>query len=85
MDKRKHLNEYTDAARQIELAQVCINVLEAMKGNAATQCIRTLKAAQQSALTEMDRAAELLGAPYPAPVRDFEPMGRTTSGAIGMP
>ena len=61
MSKRKHLNEYTDAARQIELAQVCINVLEAMRGNTATRCIRALKAEQQSALTKMDRAAELLG------------------------
>jgi hypothetical protein len=83
--QRKHLTEYNDAARQIELAQVCINVLEAMRGNAATRCIRTLKAEQQRALTKMDAAANRLGAPYPTPTRDFEPMGRTTSGSIGMP
>lgn len=69
--QRKHLEEYTDAARQIELAQVCINVLEAMRGDAATRCIRTLKREQDRALTKMDAAAERLGAPYPTPARAF--------------
>jgi hypothetical protein len=83
--QRKHLTEYTDAARQIELAGVCINVLEAMRGDIAVRCINALKAEQQRALKKLDKAAERLGAPYPTPARDFEPMGRTTSGAIGMP
>ena len=83
--QRKHLTEYTYAARQIELAGVCINVLEAMRGAAAIHCITSLKAEQQRALKKMDKAAEQLGAPYPTLACDFEPMGRTTSGAIGMP
>ena len=85
MNKRKILNEYTDHARTIELAQVCIRALEAMRGATAASCIRALQSEQKRALKKLDKAAELLGAPYQVIARELEPMGRTTSGAIGMP
>jgi hypothetical protein len=69
MDKktrRKHLNEYTEAARQIELAAVAICVLEGLDGAAAVRCIAALQKEQQRALKRMDRCAEMLGAPYGA-------------------
>jgi len=65
--QRKHLNDYTDAARQIELAGACINVLEMMRGTTAERCIKALRAEQHRSLTRLDKAAERLGAPYPSP------------------
>ena len=62
--RRKLLNAYTDACRQIELAQVCIDVLERMRGAVATHCIHRLKAEQQRALKLLDANAAKLGAPY---------------------
>jgi len=62
---RKHLEDYTDAARDIELAEVAIDVLEKMSGATAQRLIKTLKYLQQRALTRLDAAAAKLGAPYP--------------------
>ena len=64
-DRHKALNAYTDACRQIELAQVCIDVLERMRGAIATHCIHRLQAEQQRALKLLDANAAKLGAPYP--------------------
>ncbi len=61
---RKHLNDFADANRQIELAEACIRTLEAMRGTTAQHCIAKLKREQQAALKRLDRAAEKLGAPY---------------------
>lgn len=63
--KRDDLNDYTAAAKQIELAEVCINVLEAMYGALPLACIKAMKAEQQKALKRLDAYAEKLGAPYP--------------------
>ncbi len=66
MDKlRRHLNDFQDAARQIELAQVAIDVMEKMNTRAATAAIRILKRGQQPLLKRLDAAAAKLGAPYP--------------------
>lgn len=64
-EKRRHLDDYHRASRDMELAQVCIDILEQMQDKARTKCIKELKAAQQRQLRELDAAAERLGAPYP--------------------
>lgn len=64
--KRKHLNEFTEAHTQIELAEQAINTLERMSGNQPIRMIASLKYLQQRALKRMDAAAEKLGAPYGA-------------------
>ena len=63
---RKALNDYTDAAREIELAGVAIGILETMRSKAAARCIKVLLKNQHSMLTKLDRAAAKLGAPYPS-------------------
>ena len=64
--QREHLNDYTNAARQIELAGVAIRVLEGMNVPEALRAIKTLERSQQKQLALMDAAAEKLGAPYGA-------------------
>ena len=65
--RRKWLNETLDEARQIELAEICIKTLEAMRfGTFRNAAIDRLKKEQQRALKAMDKAAEKLGAPYGA-------------------
>lgn len=64
--KRKHLDEYTDAAREIELAGICINVLETLRDPVGQRCVKALKASQQRQIKRLDKAAEKLGAPYGA-------------------
>lgn len=64
--KRRHLKDFEEAARQIELAGVCIDVLETMHGVAPQRCVKALKAEQQKQLLRLDKAAEKLGAPYGA-------------------
>ena len=68
--RRDYLNDYTDAAREIELAGCCISILEGMRGSAATRCIKAMQQEQQRALKRLDAAAVALGAPYPAKKRD---------------
>lgn len=63
--KRKILNEYTDAARRLELSGVAVDVLERVGGVTAQRCIKQLKAEQHRQLKKLDRAAARLGAPYP--------------------
>lgn len=68
--KRDWLNEYTRAHRDIELAELAIHACECMSaGRRASSAVRLLKAEQQRALRDMDRAAAALGAPYPSPPR----------------
>ena len=62
--KRQHLKDFQVAARKMELAEVCVGILEEMSGAAAQRCIKTLKAEQRRVLKQMDVAAEKLGAPY---------------------
>jgi hypothetical protein len=62
---REVLDDYTTAARNIELAGAAINVLEMMNGAVALRCINALNADQQRWLTKLDAAADRLGAPYP--------------------
>lgn len=50
----------------MELAEVCVRVLESMRGTTALRCIKSLKVEQQRVLQQMDEAAEKLGAPYGA-------------------
>lgn len=65
--KRKHLNDFTDAHTQIELAEEAIRTLERMDGGAALlRLIASLRREQQRALSRMDAAAAKLGAPYGA-------------------
>ncbi len=61
--KRKHLDAYGHANTEIELAEVCINILERLRDPAGQRCIKALKACQQRQLTSLDKAAEKLGAP----------------------
>ncbi len=49
----------------MELAEMCIGILERMSCKTAQRCVKEMKAVQQEALTQMDIAAEGLGAPYP--------------------
>lgn len=63
--KRKHLNEFSEARRDIELTEAAINMLERVSSSRAVRsCIATLNRQQQSYLRKMDSAAEKLGAPY---------------------
>ena len=64
--KREYLNEYTNAARQIELSGVAIAVLEKMHGNTAQRLIKSLHHESARALKRLDAAAAKLGAPYGA-------------------
>jgi hypothetical protein len=63
--KRKHLDEFSTAFRDIEFAEACIETLERLSGATPRRCIKQLKHYQQQALRRMDAAAEKLGAPYP--------------------
>jgi uncharacterized protein YecT (DUF1311 family) len=62
--QRKTLLEYTRAAKNLELGEVCINVLETMDGTVPMLCVAKLKQSQQAWLKKLDAAAEKLGAPY---------------------
>lgn len=62
---RSLLNAYHEGARKMELAEACISLLEILRGEAAQRCIQEMKSVQQEALTQMDAAAERMGAPYP--------------------
>ncbi|MBK8772222.1 MAG: hypothetical protein IPM06_17615 [Rhizobiales bacterium] len=62
--KRKHLNDYSHAHRDIELTEAAINILERVSG--AQTVVKALKRKQQVHLRRLDAAAEKLGAPYGA-------------------
>jgi len=62
--KRKHLNDFKEAAKNIEFAEICIGFLERMPRDPAQRIIKTLKAEQKKYLTKMDYNAAKLGAPY---------------------
>ena len=64
--KRKHLEAYTWAARNIELTGAAIVILEGVDGNEARTAIRVLMRSQQRHLKRLDAAAAKLGAPYGA-------------------
>lgn len=63
--QRKYLNQYTAAARNIELTAVAIEVLEQVGTNEAQRAIKILKSSQGAELKKLDAAAGKLGAPYP--------------------
>ena len=60
--RRKLLNDYSDAHRDIELTEAAINLLEKVRGT--QMVIATLKKSQHKHLAKLDAAAEKLGAPY---------------------
>lgn len=62
--RRKHLNEYKNALRDLELTELAIEILEKVTG--AQRVIATLKRSQHKHLSRLDAAAEKLGAPYGA-------------------
>ena len=62
--RRKHLNDYSAAHRDIELTEVAIGILEHVTG--AASVVATLKKKQHAHLRRIDAAAEKLGAPYGA-------------------
>jgi hypothetical protein len=64
--QRKHLLDYTVAAKNLELSEVAINVLEGVNTSESRIAIRALKRGQQKQLKLLDAAAEKLGAPYGA-------------------
>ena len=64
--QRQHLRDYTQAARNIDLAGVAITVLEGMNTREALQAIKTLQRGQHRQLKLLDAAAAKLGAPYGA-------------------
>lgn len=63
--RREILRNYTDAAREIELAGVAIDIIEKMRSRESLVAIRALMRAQQRHLKKLDNAAIKLGAPYP--------------------
>jgi hypothetical protein len=62
--KRQILGEYTEAARNIEMTGMAIDILDRLRFKAAQTAIRTLRREQQRQLVKLDRAAAALGAPY---------------------
>jgi len=66
---RDHLEAFQQAARDLWISGEAVNLLEGMNGTSAQKtaqkCIRLLQQQQQRDLVLMDKAAELLGAPYP--------------------
>jgi hypothetical protein len=64
--QRKHLNDYTQAARNIELNEAAIKLLGDLITMEAASAIKVLKRGQQRQLKLLDAAAAKLGAPYGA-------------------
>ena len=62
--RRKHLDDYTRACRDIELTGVAIEILEGVSN--AASVVTALKRRQQTHLRRIDAAAEKIGAPYGA-------------------
>ena len=66
-ERREILERYTDHHRDMELADMAIEIIERMSGRySRLRIVAALKAGQQRSLVGMDKAAEQLGAPYPA-------------------
>lgn len=63
---REHLEDYTYAARALEMQELCIGILEHQGSQASMRCVDILKRDQQVQLRRLDAAAAKLGAPYPA-------------------
>lgn len=61
-EKRKHLNDYSVAHRDLELTEAAISLLENVTGT--QRVIAALKKSQRKHLDRLDAAAEKLGAPY---------------------
>ncbi len=66
---RQHLNEYTAAASNMEIAEAAITMLERCRHPEAQTAIRALKRGQNRQLRLLDASAARLGAPYPHPER----------------
>jgi len=64
--QRQYLRDYTTAARNIELNEAAIRVIESLITREAETAIKVLKRGQQRQLKLLDAAAEKLGAPYGA-------------------
>jgi hypothetical protein len=65
--RRKHLNDYSAANRDIELTEQAIYMIERVsESRQASAAISLLKREQQRNLRRLDKAAEKLGAPYGA-------------------
>lgn len=64
--QRQHLRDYTTAARNIELNEAAIRVLESLITRESEAAIKVLKRGQQRQLKLLDAAAAKLGAPYGA-------------------
>lgn len=62
---RDHLDNYTRARIQMELTEMCIDLLDRVGTSTAQACIKKLKRQQQLTLPRIDSAAAKLGAPYP--------------------
>ena len=62
--RRKYLNDYSSAHRDIELTEAAIGILERVTG--AQRVIAMLKKSQQRHLSKLDAASVKLGAPYGA-------------------
>jgi hypothetical protein len=63
--QRDWLDEYSKAARDIEISEAAITVLAACSHRAARVAVAALKNGQQGCLRRLDAAAARLGAPYP--------------------
>lgn len=61
---RAHLNDYTYAMREIELAEVAVKILEALNSIESRRAIKMLLKLQQRQVKRLDAAAAKLGAPY---------------------
>jgi hypothetical protein len=63
--RRKILNDFAAATRDIELTEAAINILERVHDSRAVRSsINALKREQQAHLRRLDAAAAKLGAPY---------------------
>lgn len=71
--QRKHLNDYTTAARVIEISGAAIVMLEQLGTTEAMQACRALHRGNRRQLKLLDAAAARLGAPYPHGVRAVPP------------
>ena len=64
--QRQWLMEYTKAARNLELNEAAINLIEGLGTRESGAAVKVLKRGQQRQLKLLDAAAAKLGAPYGA-------------------
>lgn len=67
---RNALDDYTRAARHMELVDAAITMLEGLNSREVRTAIRALQKGQQRQLKLLDTAAARLGAPYPGGLHD---------------